>query len=85
MAASWILFWKSNMNCTNSLALLGCCLLVTMGAIFLNTANADDKKKDDETRIERGTVKWHRDFEAAKLQSAKTKLPLFVQFQEIPG
>lgn len=39
----------------------------------------------NKTPIEVGSVKWTRDWAAAKKLSAETDRPLFVLFQEVPG
>ena len=35
--------------------------------------------------VELGNVKWLRDFEQATKIAAKTKKPIFLLFQEVPG
>lgn len=40
---------------------------------------------EDPTPTEIGTVKWHRDFNAAKTLSQKSGKPLLLLFQEVPG
>lgn len=39
----------------------------------------------DPVRAELGTVKWERDYKAAKSKSAQTGKPLMMFFQEVPG
>ena len=40
---------------------------------------------DDKPTVELGTVQWGRDLKAALAKSKKTKIPVFLQFQEVPG
>lgn len=46
-------------------------------------STADDKR--DKPPIELGQVNWHKDLDSAMKLAKKKKLPLFVQFQEVPG
>lgn len=42
-------------------------------------------QQESEQHVELGQVKWQRDLQKAKKQSAKEGKPIFVLFQEVPG
>ncbi len=41
--------------------------------------------KESNSPVEIGLVNWNRDLEKAKIESAKSKKPILVLFQEVPG
>ena len=58
---------------------IGTSLLILMGAFGSQPELIADEQ------VELGKVRWNRDLKKAKVLSAKTGKPLFVQFQEVPG
>ena len=40
---------------------------------------------DESDRVELGTVKWNRDYAAAKKTAEESGKPLLLFFQEVPG
>ena len=58
--------------------------LVTLSLLLVTTATKGEHGLLDDT-IEKGTVVWGNDLDAAMEDSKKTGKPIFLLFQEIPG
>ena len=50
-----------------------------------NTQSKMQKTARPSQPVEVGTVRWHRDFDAALAASGRSQKPVFVLFQEVPG
>ena len=60
-------------------------LLVLLGVLVLGFTAYVLQVNESQMPEELGDVAWLRDFDAAAAQAKAKGLPMFVQFQEVPG